>query len=55
MKMFIFIVRVNYHNDKTRYHVLSDFTKTLAEAKNSIIENMNDVFENWEGLKLKRV
>jgi len=55
MKFFFFIVRANYPNAKTKYYVLNDFTETLAEAKEAIIKNMNDVFENWEGLKLKRV
>jgi len=56
MKMFVFIVKATYSNSvKKRYYSLSDLTETLEEAKESIIENMNSVFESWEGLKLKRI
>jgi len=56
MKMFVFIVKATYSNSvKRRYYSLSDLTETLEEAKESIIENMNSVFESWEGLKLKRI
>jgi len=56
MKMFVFIVKATYSNSvKKRYYSLSDVTETLEEAKESIVENMNSVFESWEGLKLKRI
>jgi len=56
MKMFVFIVKATYSNCvKKRYYSLSDLTETLEEARESIIENMNSVFESWEGLKLKRI